>query len=140
MSELVLNGTRTGEISLSGLWQILKSKIHYSIHRKTSTSELIFLTLTLTFLQLLDGILTGVGVINFGPEIEANSIIRFLIESWGVIPALLTVKAFALLVIIALCSMVPKVTWLAAAMKAIIVLYIFAAIIPWTMILSFQIS
>lgn len=140
MTELVLKTTQAEAITISGLYQALKSKIYNVIHRKVSTSELIFIALTLAFLQILDGILTGVGVMSFGPEIEANRFIRLLIESWGVIPALLTVKIFALGIIVALCTMVPRVAWLASAMKMIIVLYIFAAIIPWTMILTFAVA
>jgi hypothetical protein len=138
MAELVINSGHTETVTLGGIYSSAKSYLYRLVNRKISTSELVFLALTLTFLQILDGIMTGIGVITFGPDIEANLFIRGLILSFGVVPALIIVKTFALMVIIALCSMVHRVTWLACALKCIIVLYIFAAIIPWTMILAFN--
>lgn len=137
MSELVLDG-QVSSGSLSGTYTTVKSFLYNSVHRKVSKSELAFIAITLAFLQILDGVLTGVGVMTFGTDIEANLIIKTLMINFGVFTALVAVKSFALVVIAALCSMVNKITWLAAAMKCIIVLYIFAAIIPWIMILSFN--
>ena len=54
---------------------------------------------------------------------------------WGYVPALVAVKGLAITVIIGLCALSNTVSWLAAAMRGVIVIYLAAAIIPWTSIL-----
>ncbi len=138
MTEIVLNTAKNAQISISGLFSSCKSNFYSYVNRKISRSELIFLAVTLSCMQILDGVLTCVGVLSFGSNVEANYLIRTLIENLGIIPALLMVKGFALLIIFTLCTMVRKVPWLATALKCIIVIYLFAAIVPWTMLLALK--
>ena len=96
--------------------------------------NIITLGLILTTLQLLDGVLTGIGVHLFGTSIEANYLLRFLMEHIGAVPALLFTKLLAVVVIVALCFAAQQVKWLATAFKATIVYYVVLAIIPWAYI------
>ena len=130
------------DISRTGLRLIHSAKFKASaaLNKKISKAELIFLGVTLAFIQVLDGLLTTVGVMNFGPQIEANVLIRTLIEAWGVVPALFTIKSAAIVIVITLCVMANRVFWLANALKGIIVLYLLAAIIPWSIILAFNVA
>ena len=89
----------------------------------------------LIFLQILDGLLTGVGISQFGIQAEGNILIRSLMDHLGYIPALIAVKGIAIGVICGLCALAGLVAWLATAMRAVIVVYLAAAIIPWTSIL-----
>ena len=97
--------------------------------------EIVILGLVLALIQIADGILTGIGINQFGVSAEGNAFIRSMMEAWGYIPALVVIKTFALTVIGMLCMLASIVTWLRSAMKLVIALYLFAAIIPWSMIL-----
>lgn len=136
MTQTVLNISKNGYRTLT----LVKSRATQSVTRPLPKSELIFLGVTLAFLQLLDGLLTGIGVMHFGSEIEANIIIRTLIDAFGLFPALLLVKCAAIAIVVALCSISHKVRWVGSALKGIIVLYLLAAIIPWAMVLTFHVA
>jgi len=97
--------------------------------------EILTLGLLLATLQILDGILTVIGVGHFGLGAEANLLIRFFMESFGPASALIILKSIALVIIALLCSMAKNVHWIPLALKAMIVLYMVAAIIPWSAIL-----
>lgn len=134
MTELVLNISRVGIDSLSNF----SAALIRSLNKQASRAHLVFIGITLVFLQILDGLLTGIGVANFGPTIEANLLIRGLIISLGIVPALLLIKGIAIIIVGTLCTMAHRVHWLASALKFIIVLYLFAAIVPWTLVLTFR--
>ncbi|MBN8548175.1 MAG: hypothetical protein J0M12_02545 [Deltaproteobacteria bacterium] len=98
--------------------------------------EIITLGLILALLQILDGVLTAVGVAHLGTEVEGNTLIRFLMEHLGYIPALVVIKTVALGVIAGICVLSSKVQWLEFAMKAVICIYLGAAIIPWGFVIA----
>ncbi len=89
----------------------------------------------LIILQIMDGVLTGIGINNFGTAAEGNALLRFLMEEWGCFAALLTVKTFAIGVVCALCLLSQSVSWIKQAMVVIIGIYLTAAVVPWTAIL-----
>ncbi|MEZ4754848.1 MAG: DUF5658 family protein [Bdellovibrionota bacterium] len=99
------------------------------------SNEILILGSILVLLQILDGVLTGVGISYFGIQAEGNLLIRSLMSYWGVVPALITVKILAAGVICGLCALSGLVSWIATAMRGVIVIYLAAAIIPWTSIL-----
>lgn len=86
-------------------------------------------------IQILDGVLTAIGVGHFGHWIEGNVILRNLMHQIGYIQALIIVKTFAIGVVIALCALASSVSWLNTAVKCVICLYLGAAIIPWSAII-----
>ena len=104
-----------------------------------TSREVMVLGAILAVIQLLDGYLTGVGVYHFGTEVEGNILLRTLMESFGLIPTLISTKALALGIIAGLCLMAYRVRWLKAAFKGIIALYLVAAIIPWCWIVAVHI-
>jgi hypothetical protein len=82
--------------------------------------------------QATDGVLTYVGVTVYGPRIEGNPIIAWLMAAMGEGPALTTAKLTAGLLGIAL--------HLSAVHKAVAFLalfYVVAAICPWVAILFY---
>ncbi|MCB0318410.1 MAG: hypothetical protein KDD56_06610 [Bdellovibrionales bacterium] len=99
------------------------------------SKEILILSLILIVLQITDGVLTGIGISHFGLQAEGNLLIRTLMQSFGYIEALVLVKFFAILVICGLCFLSSMITWIKTAMRAIIAIYLIAAIIPWTSIL-----
>lgn len=102
---------------------------------RRTDAGIITLSFILIVLQVLDGVLTAIGVSHFGPGIEANLLIRNLMHSIGYIPALLCVKGLGIAVVVTLCMIGSTVRWLNVALKAVIGIYICAAIIPWSVIL-----
>jgi len=101
--------------------------------------EIIILGIILAFLQILDGVLTGIGMYHFGTTAEGNLMLQSLMNSIGYLPALLITKVAAMFIIGALCFMSMKVAWLDRALRAIIFIYLGAAIIPWSVILLIRI-
>lgn len=58
----------------------------------------------LIILQVLDGLFTFWGIENFGTKVEGNPLVKSLIESWGPEQVLITIKLFAVGIIIFLMS------------------------------------
>lgn len=82
--------------------------------------------------QLADGVLTYIGVSTYGPQMEGNPIIAWLISSMGEGPALATAKVAAGGFGIAL--------HLSAVHRAVALLagfYLAVAVVPWVTILFF---
>jgi Domain of unknown function (DUF5658) len=97
--------------------------------------EILLLALTLMLLQIADGVLTAVGVIHLGINMEANPILRSLMQSYGPAVALMTVKSMAVGVIAILATLSASVSWLAMAFRGLVLLYTIFAIMPWSIIL-----
>lgn len=97
--------------------------------------EVALLGFTLGVLQVLDGVLTGIGVAHFGATAEGNVLLRTLMESIGYLPALVVSKSVALAVVVTLCVLSAQVKWLPKALKSLILLYLVGAILPWTWII-----
>jgi hypothetical protein len=103
---------------------------------KAPAKDVLILGSFLAILQILDGVLTGIGMAHFGTSAEGNLFLKFLMDTFGYVTALVVVKTIALAVIAALCMLAEVVTWLKGAMLAVILIYLGAAIIPWTMIIT----
>lgn len=90
---------------------------------------------TLMILQVLDGILTAVGVSLHGVDMEGNPLIRGLMVAVGPIPALIFVKSLAMAVVAGLYMLSGYIDWMVSALRTVVILYLCAAIIPWSVIL-----
>lgn len=80
--------------------------------------------------QVLDGALTYLGVTLYGPQMEGNPLIAWLMDRLGEGPGLATAKITA--------SFFGIVLHLSAVHKAVALLaafYVAVAIVPWTIIL-----
>lgn len=103
----------------------------------TDKSKLVISLVTLLIiLQLLDGILTGLGVSSHGIHLEANPILRTSMMQIGPLWTLLVAKGLAIAIICVLGRLAKSVRWLPPVMMVVAGIYFFAAIIPWTVILS----
>ncbi|MDD7473987.1 MAG: DUF5658 family protein [Bdellovibrionota bacterium] len=102
----------------------------------TPSKEVIVLGLILISLQVLDAILTNIGMNLFGTEMEGNSLLRCVMENCGTLTALVVSKAFAIATIIALVYLSNQVKWIKVALKGVIVIYFSFAIAPWTILIS----
>lgn len=104
--------------------------------RTIENVEVAILAVTLSAIQIIDGVFTSIGITMFGIEMEANPFLRSLMQGFGVSETLTVVKCIAILTIFMLFKLSTKVTWIPTAFKGLILLYLFAAILPWTIILS----
>ena len=90
--------------------------------------QLVFAAFLLT--QILDGILTYMGVSIFGIAAEGNPILAWLMASYGEAIALFGAKVVA-----ALCGVALYVLAVDRLLAALTLIYIGAALIPWTLVL-----
>jgi hypothetical protein len=79
--------------------------------------------------QVLDGGLTYLGLQTFGPDIEGNPLLAWLMASFGEGPALAGAKVVAGTLAIAL-----HLTALHRALALLTLFYVTTAIIPWTLL------
>ena len=139
----------THAINIDKLWTSVEGKvriipaqrksgqlIYLASHTRTTQSELLFLGAILVVLQILDGILTGVGMAQYGLHMEGNALLRLLMSHIGYIPALILTKCVAIAIIALLCSQAFRVRWLKYAFTTIIIMYTTLAIAPWTYMLT----
>lgn len=100
-----------------------------------TTVEIVALGIILSLLQVADGVMTAIGVLHFGVKAEGNILLRSMMESYGVVSTLFSVKLFAIGIVAILCQLASSVPWVRGALKAVISIYLFAAILPWSYIL-----
>ena len=125
----------SAEVGTFEAYSSVSSRVLPRLNISAPTREIILLGITMAVIQIMDGVLTGIGVSHYGTAAEGNIFIRFLMEQFGFIPALFLAKGLAICVTISLCMLSSLVSWLPRAMKLIIGVYVFAAIIPWSAVL-----
>ena len=97
--------------------------------------EVVVLGAFLIFLQVMDGLLTCIGMSRYGLEMEGNPIVRDIMAEFGFAPTLALLKLTCVLAIITLTVRAKNVPWIKGAFGAVSFVYVFAAIIPWSYIL-----
>lgn len=100
-----------------------------------SSSDVAALISILVMLQILDGILTSIGVYNFGENIEGNELIRNFMNQVGYLNALLLIKLGAIGLVLSLYPLARYVSWMKTALKLLNTVYFCAAILPWSAIM-----
>lgn len=100
--------------------------------------EALLLGSLLVLLQLIDGVLTAIGIFRFGVSIEGNPVLRHFMIEYGHIPTLAVLKLFAVLVVCLLINASRRLRWVPGALGLVSLIYIITAVIPWTYILFIQ--
>ena len=98
--------------------------------------SVLYWSIILVTLQILDGCLTAHGVSLGGVHFEGNPIIRIFINHFGVIYGVALAKGISILIICALVLMSSKVRWLVGALKLTCAIYLFIAVVPWLVVLN----
>jgi hypothetical protein len=98
--------------------------------RRRQLSTLDALWLTFVAVQILDGVLTYIGVRTFGLGIEANPVVAWYAEAFGAAAGLAAAKLFAIA-----CASVLYVTSRGRTVAVLTVLYLAFAIVPWAHVL-----
>lgn len=105
----------------------------------TPGRQMLLLATIMIALQIVDGVLTGIGISHLGISAEGNILLRMMMENIGYIPTLVLVKTLAVFVVAALYFISLRVPWVAKAMRFMIAIYLGAAIIPWSAIILIKI-
>lgn len=92
--------------------------------------------LFLAICQLLDGMLTYLGLSLFGIEMEGNRILAFMMKTWGSFPVLFVSKIMALILVGFLTVYSHKRRWFRPIIVALALLYIVLAVLPWIYVLA----
>jgi hypothetical protein len=98
--------------------------------RRSIFGDLVLLAFLIA--QVLDGGLTYVGVSVFGPEIEGNPLLGWLMQTVGEAPALAGAKIVA-----STCGIALHLIAVHRVVAILTGVYFGAAILPWTIILYF---
>jgi len=98
--------------------------------------EALLIGLFLSILQIVDAILTLNGIQLFGIKMEGNPLLRNMMYEFGYIETLAMVKAVTILAVMQLALLSHRIKWVRAALGTVSFVYLFAAVFPWTAILS----
>jgi hypothetical protein len=112
------------------------SKSDSTVYKLSKTLNITVLGIVLSLLQILDGVLTAIGISFLGTSAEGNILLRGMMDMIGYIPTLFILKLMAIGVIYFLCSLAEQVKWIPLAMTALIFVYTTFAVIPWTVIIG----
>lgn len=99
-----------------------------ALHPRMLGYQLVFAAFLLT--QILDGVLTYVGISVFGVAAEGNPILAWLMSSYGEVIALTGAKIVA-----ALCGAALYLLAVDRLLAVLTLVYIGAALIPWAVVL-----
>jgi hypothetical protein len=108
--------------------QVYTASYDNRLHPRMLGHELIFAAFLLT--QILDGVLTYVGVSIFGVAAEGNPILAWLMTSYGEVMALTGAKLVA-----ALCGVALYLLAVDRLIAVLTLVYLGVAVVPWTLVL-----
>ena len=123
-----------GDSVISSLYKAYASKFSCA---KTARSALI-IGVAFAILQVLDGLLTSIGIHRYGIEIEGNPFLKAMMIQFGYIQVLTFMKAGTIATIAFLTVMSARVTWIKGALTSLSAIYLLGAIIPWAYVLFIQ--
>jgi hypothetical protein len=133
MSFIARNSSITGPSPSKALTSVLRGRRRSYFGKQNSGFFAFYLLL---LFQVLDAVLTYVGVMSFGTGMEGNPMIRVLMDAVGPFAGILIVKSLAVVFIICLWNLRDKVRWISKATVLLSIYYLFFAILPWSFILN----
>lgn len=125
----------TDHISMSGA-VTRRPTILIRVGKQSLSKKAFIIGVALAICQLLDGLLTYIGLSLFGVHMEGNGFLRSLMYFYGMAPALVVVKLFALGIAIGLALHSHRRRWMRPVLIGIVAFYLVLAVIPWTIIIS----
>jgi uncharacterized membrane protein len=94
------------------------------------------LGLTLAFCQVLDGLLTYLGLRLLGVEMEGNNFLRELMHAYGMVPILFVAKSSAIFLAGILMFNAHRRKWIRPIILFLAVIYMALAVVPWVVVIS----
>lgn len=125
----------TEHISISGK-RMRRPTVLIHVGTWSLSKRAFLLGLLLAGCQVLDGLLTYVGLSLLGVHMEGNSFLRSLMLAYGTAPALFLVKLFAVLMAGILMFQAHHRRWVRPVITVLILIYLSLAVFPWTYIIS----
>jgi len=130
----VVKGTTEG-ISYSGQKQ-RRQTLLLKVGRHSISKRAFQLGLFLAICQLLDGMLTYVGLSIFGIQMEGNAFLGMLMEAYGSFPVLFVTKLIALVLVGILTIYSHRRHWFRPVIAFLCLLYLVLAVFPWIAFIS----
>ena len=129
----------TDQITYSGKRQRRKTVL-LKVGQRSISKKALQLGLILALCQILDGLLTYIGLSLMGVRMEGNSILRTLMHSYGNAPVLFFSKFIAITMIVALTLESHRRRWIRWIIVLLIIIYLGLAVIPWTYLISSRLA
>lgn len=129
-----ING-ETDHIAISGLIT-RKPTVLIRVGKQSLSRKAFFIGLALAACQIMDGLLTYVGLSLFGVNMEGNDLLRSLMHFYGMAPALFTVKFVALAIAVLLAFQAHRRKWMRPILVGVVGFYLVLAVLPWTVLIS----
>ena len=92
--------------------------------------------LFLAVCQLLDGILTWIGLSIFGVHMEGNTFLNMLMQAYGSFPVLFVSKLVALVLVAFLTLYAHRRHWFRPVIALLCFIYLALAVLPWVFLIS----
>lgn len=86
----------------------------------------------LVICQLLDGLLTYLGLSLMGVHMEGNMFLRELMHVYGISPVLFVAKSLAVVLAVMLAFHAHRRRWIRPIIGALVFVYLGLAVVPWT--------
>lgn len=125
----------TEHISFGGK-RVRRATVLIRVGKLSLSRKAFLLGVGLILCQILDGVLTYIGLSLRGVHMEANVFLRELMLAYGTAPTLLIVKTLALIAVGVLTLQAHSRRWIRPLILAMIGIYVILAVIPWVYIIS----
>ena len=106
------------------------------IGKQSLSKKAFIIGVALAVCQLLDGLLTYIGLSLMGVHMEGNGLLRSLMLSYGMAPALFFVKIIALALAVGLALHSHRRRWMRPVLLGVVAFYLVLAVVPWTILIS----
>lgn len=125
----------TDHIAISGSIT-RKPTILIRVGKQSLSRKAFFIGIALAFCQIMDGLLTYIGLSLFGVQMEGNGLLRNLMHFYGMAPALFAVKFIALAIAVVLAVQAHRRKWMRPILVGVVGFYLVLALVPWTVLIS----
>lgn len=130
-----LVGGETEHITYFGR-RLRRPTVLIRVGRWSMSKKAFLLGALLSSFQVLDGLLTYIGLKMFGISMEGNTFLRTLIHAYGSAPVLFFAKTMAICFVLLLTYYAHRRRWVRPILGFMIVVYLGLAVLPWTYIIS----
>ena len=125
----------TENIALDGR-RIRRSTVLIRVGRVSLSRKAFILGAALVGCQILDGLLTYIGLSIMGVHMEGNTFLRQLMHAYGTAPSLFVVKSFAVVLAVILMFQAHTRRWIRPLLFIVITIYFTLAVLPWAYLIS----
>lgn len=94
----------------------------------------------LVICQLLDGLLTYLGLSLMGVHMEGNMFLRELMHVYGISPVLFVAKSLAVVLAVMLAFHAHRRRWIRPIIGALVFVYVGLAVVPWTTLIFHRVK